>query len=86
MVILLFVILISLEPRKKQHLIKLLSIGASIRLMATRNLANQLRLVVVFLPIMYKVCHTSQVSHEKKNFLLSIESWLVNRDPYNWLY
>ena len=26
-----------------------------------------------------------QVSHEKKALLLSIESWLVNRDPYNGL-
>ena len=27
----------------------------------------------------------SMVSHEKKNLLLSIESWLFNRDPYNGL-
>ena len=26
-----------------------------------------------------------QLSHEKKNLLLSIESWLLNRDPYNGL-
>ena len=26
-----------------------------------------------------------QVSHEKNPALLSIESWLVNRDPYNGL-
>ena len=26
-----------------------------------------------------------QVSHEKKNSLLSIESWLVNRDSYHGL-
>jgi len=24
------------------------------------------------------------MSHEKKNLLLSIESWLFNRDPYKW--
>ena len=26
-----------------------------------------------------------KLSHEKKSLLLSIESWLVNRDPYNGL-
>ena len=27
-----------------------------------------------------------QLSHQKKNLVLSIESWLVNRDPYNGLW
>ena len=32
-------------------------------------------------------CTLNQVSHEKnKNLLLSIESWLVHRDPYNGLW
>ena len=26
------------------------------------------------------------VSHEKKKLLLSIESWLLNRDPYNGVW
>ena len=39
---------------------------------------------ILFLNLWYR-SHQIHLSHEKNPALLSIESWMVNRDPYNGL-
>ena len=40
----------------------------------------------IFANVIQENCLSFQMSHEKKTALLSIESWLFNRDPYFMVY
>ena len=50
----------------------------------TRGVRHRCKTQVGFSPNRWLVFF-SQMSHKKSPALLSIESWLVNRDPYNGL-